>query len=195
MPHEEISDTARAARDITDAITNGNVVDVEGTITADTIEMLAGAMNVMQTPDPLVVRINTLGGDGLAMIDIILNFLQLLNETRDNPRRHYALIDGVCQSAGMFLALNRTIFSGVFATPDSQLAFHYLTPGEGQAALTGQEFLYKLLVADGLKTADPDRTWESWLEDIRANRKYSAREALTAGLIDGIITDEQLGAQ
>lgn len=194
-------------QEIADCLAKGRFVFIKGDVTEDKVPSWeAKVKELTQTTDPIVLAINTYGGNISATWAVMGAIMEgsFKDEFRNKIRRVYSLAVEDCRSAGAEALMLGVRLDGAFATPGTIIQFHgSATPEEFPdrakrvRVVKHRDFvLYPTLHLLSAKTGIPLETLK---KNVKANIAYSAQEAKKIGIIediyDGPIPEELLSKE
>jgi hypothetical protein len=116
-------------KEIADCLSTGKFVHIKGDITKDKVPAWESKIEeLLQSPDPIVLLINTYGGDVVALWRVTGALMKgsFTGEyrQREKIRRVYTLAVEDCRSAGIEALMFGVRLDGAFATANTTIQFH-----------------------------------------------------------------------
>lgn len=188
--------TVDKKKEIADCLSRGRFVHIRGDIVEDKVPAWESKVNeLLQSPAPIVLVINTYGGDIFALWavtgELMKGSFKGYGRHREKIRRIYTLAVEDCRSAGFDALMLGVELDGAFATANTTIQFHgSATPEEfpeeerrTNASQLKDFVLFPTLKILSIKTGID---FEKLQKFARENGEYSAQEAKELGIIEDI---------
>lgn len=183
-------------KEIADCLSTGRFVHIKGDITEDKVPAWESKIeDLLQSPDPIVLLINTYGGD-ISALWAVTGALMEGSFTgdygkREKIRRVYALAVEDCRSAGFEALMLGTQLDGAFATANTIIQFHGSTtpeefPDEQLRTKAAEQKNFVLFATLKILSIRTGIDFEKLRKFARENVAYSAQEAKKLGIIEDI---------